>query len=658
MKKTPLLAMFFGILFLFFIQSAGTLVESIYILDLLNSNLDEKVLGLLFLFSPLLALPFFKKYPRQLGWFLFGVLFVARGLTPFLNTASRVPAAGIASGAAFSLFLLLLPAKPKGETRTSAGLWGSLGFALAIGLSTLLRTVNFGVEYSLIPSGGWVGLVLGLVLGGLLSRLNFESEPLAQPQSGPITAPFVGVYLLFTLAYFVFSAPAVIARWTEGNYPLIVGAVSLLSLGWVGLVLYRPRLLDRISSRLLLAWNTLFTFSLTATLLAQRVSFPPTLTSPEVVAGAQAAWQQLPLILMLLLFPVIFVDMRIFLGQIERSVPTPGSLIPGILLGSLTLIVLIFAHIFTNVWGYIKPISPYFRNTYWLTYFLLSAGTCLILWRVQKVKSVPASNPSAGFHWGWAVGLGVLFLVTAVASLPGVPVQVSDAGKTSLVAMTMNVQQFNDDPGEKSVDRQIALIQRASPDILTLQETDSNRISLNNNDYVRYVAEKLGYYVYYGPTPGTGTYGTTILSKYPLENPRSVFMYSDKDETGVAEAEVTIGGRSFTIYDVHPDSSDPAMVAFAKTILARSKDRPNVLVMGDFNLRDYEEAYKVINSVYTNVWTSVYPTKISKDGVDMSGENRIDHIFISPNLKARNPIYALPPESATDHAVHWTEIYW
>jgi endonuclease/exonuclease/phosphatase family metal-dependent hydrolase len=612
----------------------------------------------LFLFSPLLVLPFFKKYRHWLAWFLFGVLFVSRGLMPFLNTAGRVPAAGIATGATFGLFLLLLSAKPKGETRTPTGLWGSMGFALAIGLSTLLRTVNFGVEYSLIPSGGWVGLALGLVLGGLLSRLDFESEPPVQPNSGPVTAPFVGVYLLLTLAYFAFSAPAVIVRWTEGNYSLIVGAISLLSLGWVALALYRPRLLDQISPRLLLVWNILFTLSLTATLLAQRVPFPPTLTSPEVVVGPQAAWQQIPLILMLLLFPVIFVDMRVFLGQMERSAPTPGRLIPGILLGSFALIVLIFAHIFTNVWGYIKPISPQFRNTYWLTYFLLSAGASLILWRIQRVKPAPVSDPSPVFHWGWAVGLGVLFLVTAVASLPGAPVQVSDAGKTSLVAMTMNVQQFNDDPGEKSVDRQIDLIRRASPDILTLQETDSNRISLNNNDYVRYVAEKLGYYVYYGPTPATGTYGTTILSKYPLENPRTVFMYSDKDETGVAEAEVTIAGRSFTVYDVHPDSSDPAMVAFAKTVLARSKDKSNVLVMGDFNLRDYEEAYKVINSVYTNVWVSIYPTKISKDGVDMSGENRIDHIFISPNLRARNPVYVLPPESATDHAVHWTEIYW
>jgi endonuclease/exonuclease/phosphatase family metal-dependent hydrolase len=42
----------------------------------------------------------------------------------------------------------------------------------------------------------------------------------------------------------------------------------------------------------------------------------------------------------------------------------------------------------------------------------------------------------------------------------------------------------------------------------------------------------------------------------------------------------------------------------------------------------------------------------------MSGDDRIDHIFVSPNLGVRNPVYVLPPESATDHPVHWAEIFW
>jgi endonuclease/exonuclease/phosphatase family metal-dependent hydrolase len=248
-------------------------------------------------------------------------------------------------------------------------------------------------------------------------------------------------------------------------------------------------------------------------------------------------------------------------------------------------------------------------------------------------------------------------LVSVLFAWPASPVPAPPEPRTSLVVMTMNTQQSNAEDGEKSYKEQLALFRKVSPDILALQESDSARISLNNNDYVRYFAENLGYYSYYGPTPAAGSYGTAILSKYPLENRRTAFIFSDKDETANAEAEIVVVGRTFTIFVVHPDSSDPAMLAFARALLERSQGK-SVIALGDYNLRDYEEAYQLIDGVMTNAWTSVYPTEIGADGVDMSGENRIDHIFLSPDLRARNPVYILPPESATDHPVHWSEVTW
>ena len=224
--------------------------------------------------------------------------------------------------------------------------------------------------------------------------------------------------------------------------------------------------------------------------------------------------------------------------------------------------------------------------------------------------------------------------------------------------MTFNTQQSNDEFAQKSFQAQLDLMRQVSPDILALQETDSTRISLNNNDYVRFFADHLGYYSYYGPKTVAGTYGTAILSRFPLENTRTLFIYSDKDENGVAVAEVEVSGLRFTIYDVHPDGSDPAMLAFAQILLDQAKDKAYVIAMGDYNLRDYEAAYQLIDSQLTNVWTSLYPSKISPDGVDMSGDNRIDHIFLSSNLTAIQSVYILPPESATDHAVPWADITW
>ena len=72
MKKNHLVVIAFAIFFLFLIQMAGTLVESIYILDLMNTSLDEKALGVLFFFSPVLLLFFPKNMPLRRSGFCLG----------------------------------------------------------------------------------------------------------------------------------------------------------------------------------------------------------------------------------------------------------------------------------------------------------------------------------------------------------------------------------------------------------------------------------------------------------------------------------------------------------------------------------------------------------------------------------------------------------
>ena len=656
--KRSYLILALAIIFLFFIQAAGTLVESIYILDLMHTTLDVKVLGLFFFFSPLLLIPFYKRFSHQLAWITFVVLLASRAMLPYLNTANRMVAAGFATGSALSLFFLLLNANPRGEPDSRTGLSGSAGLALAVSLSVLLRTVDYGIDYSLTPSGGWTGILLGLLLAVLLAQLDLGSYPDRKQKTPGVTSAILGIFLVLTLVYFAFSAPAVIARWTEGNYTLIVSSVSLLAASWVLLSLLYPQFIRRFGWQVLVVWNLAFCACLTATILVHGVSFPPAPDSPSVMVGASVWWQAIPLVLMLLLFPVLFVDLHVFLDRINLSAPSPRDLVPGILLGCLALILLVFANIFTNVWGYVQPVSLFFRGKFWLVYLLPAGIISLLAWSMRKDQPDPEAGSSGKLLWAWGFFTGVIFLVILIRALPAKHLQVDATDRFSLIVMTYNIQEANDAYGEKSFDRQLALIRTVSPDILSLQETDSTRISLNNNDYVRYYAENLGYYSYYGPTTVAGTFGTAILSKFPLLNTRSVYTYSDTDEIGIDEAEIEVNGRRISIYDVHPDGSDTAKLIFAQALLQRAQEKPYVIALGDYNLRGYEVAYKLINTVFANAWTSVYPSGISSDGVDMSGDNRIDHIFVSHTLGARNPVYVLPPASATDHPVHWAEIYW
>jgi endonuclease/exonuclease/phosphatase family metal-dependent hydrolase len=265
-------------------------------------------------------------------------------------------------------------------------------------------------------------------------------------------------------------------------------------------------------------------------------------------------------------------------------------------------------------------------------------------------------EPAGRFPWTWALVLGLLVLGILARPLTVNTGQVQTIDRPSITVMTFNIQQANDANAQKSFEQQLAVIRKVSPDILALQESDSARISLNNNDYVRFYADSLGYYSYYGPTTVAGTFGTAILSKYPLLNTRSVYTYSDTDEIGVAEAEVDVDGFPITIYDVHPDGSDLAKMTFVQALLQRSQSKPYVIALGDYNLPDTQPAYQLLDSILVNAWTSVYPTKVSPDGVDMSGSGRIDHIFFSHSLGVRNPVYLLPPASGSDHPVHWAEI--
>jgi len=659
MKKTFYPIFTYAILFLFFFQMAGTLVSSIYILDLLNTSLDAKVLGLLFFFSPIVLFAVRKQAIGWLTWIFFGILFLARGLTPGLDTNGRMLVSGLGTAACLGLLPMLVMARPKKEKFFSTGGYAALGLALSVALSTMLRTMNSSIDYSLTPAGSWIGWGLGLLLGFALAGLEpaKSGEAVSQKNRG-ITASMLGIFMVLTLVYFVFSAPAVLARWVEGNYAGIVLSISVISLACFAIILFKPNLLRWLTEKALIGWNLLFSVAMVSTTLAHHVTFPASPQSAVAIVGAPTLWQQLPLIFTILLFPVIFFDLKVFWSKLVQTEATPRQMAPGMLLGSFSLVVLVFMNIFTNVWGYVEPVSPFFRNKFWLPFFLICSLLCILI--ILQRRNAPFKDGEyvePKFRM-WGLLLVAILVVTANGLFAPTMKVDKNIPISSLKIMTYNIQQANDSSGEQSYLRQLALIQQVKPDILALQESDSARISLNNMDYVRYYADKLGYHTYYGPTTITGSYGTAILSRFPINNPHTIFTYSDQDENGTAEVQFEVDGKLFSVYNIHPDGSDEAKLAIAQMLLERSKNQANVIILGDFNMRETEEAYQLIDSVYTNSWMSVYPSGISLDGVDMSGRNRIDHIFVSKNLLVRDPVYLLPPESATDHPAHWAEIYW
>ena len=123
--------------------------------------------------------------------------------------------------------------------------------------------------------------------------------------------------------------------------------------------------------------------------------------------------------------------------------------------------------------------------------------------------------------------------------------------------MTYNIQQGFDAEGNKNLDGQLAVIREVDPDILGLEESETARVANGNVDAVRYFADKLDMYSYYGPTMTTGTFGIALLSKYPIQNPTTFFMYSSGEQTATIHAGIIKDGKTYQVFVTHLGNDGP-----------------------------------------------------------------------------------------------------
>ncbi|TFH29232.1 MAG: hypothetical protein E4G98_04205, partial [Promethearchaeota archaeon] len=572
----------------------------------------------------------------------------------------------------YPLYLLQLDTKSNIEQ----GYLQGLSFALATLISILLRTVGATRDISYL---GWYQLI-GWVFGGfcVVALLKYdrllESNSPGESTSAPTTSSiptkkekrrvlFASFSLLniFIAVIFGFESPAVFARWSEGNYPAINIILAIMMGGIIILALVKPGFMSKLPSWTLWVWNLVFTGMIVLTILVHTIQFPPIPGSPVVVVPSPMWYQQIPLYLMLLTSPILFLDVMLVVSQLIRSSPRLPQISAGFSLGGLSFIILIFMSIFTNVWGYVKPISNLLRNLYWLPYLIIGLFMALGLLAI-KLKdhsfahiSLPKTT-NYSIHGTTALILIGIILGTLLVSPH--PINIGTSPVSSITVMTYNVQQGNNETGNKNYEAQLEIIRNSGADIIALQECDTARIGLGNNDIVGYFATELNYYSYYGPKTVTGTFGTAILSRFPITYTESIFSYSNKDETGTAYAIIEINGEDFHVFSSHPDGNDSNHLDHMNAIIDKvtSESLTNVISMGDFNTRPFTTFYNISDAVLNDAWLMQYPT-----GIDIYENNmtrRIDHIFISPEFAVENAWVIPEGPSQSDHNVFWATISW
>ncbi|TFG25764.1 MAG: hypothetical protein EU533_00750 [Promethearchaeota archaeon] len=654
-----------SILFLFFLQLISDLVEAIYMLDLLNTSLDEKVLGVLFLLTPLILIPFKKGISSKILYIIAEIVVILRVINPFMNTANKIIVAGLGVGC----FLIFFPAYLSkvikyNDDQKSTNIGVALGFAviLSITFRALLSSIDIST-YAWFQIIGWfLSGVSSILIFGQFNRKvvinDSHSEEEGLMNSKRIFPLIIGLISIIALIYFAFSSPTVISRWTEGDYV----SITILTSGMVALsilvITIKPDLLNKLHKRVFLTWNALFILSLLFTIFVNVIPFPTSPSSDPVIVTTPNPLNFIPLYLTLILLPVIFFDFIYVTKELITRKPSLPKIARNFTLGMVIFMLLIFIMIFTNVWGYVDVVSLIFRNLFWLPFLILGIflfGAVFIvkpvnfhlsITKITKEKFLPKLTVTA-----------IIFFFTIFGVLINVAFPIQSSGSvSSLKVFTYNIQQGVNVTGDKNYDNQIALIKEVNPDIIGLQECDTARISLGNTDVVRYFADRLtgfNYYSYYGPRTVTGTFGVAVLSKYPIISALSFFTYSDADEIGTAEVQIRVGTEIFNIYINHPDGSHEAKLTHITTLMSRIGSKNRVISMGDFNFRQFTEYYNLTSPPLQDAWLTMFPTAVGY-GLDMTA--RIDHIFLSSDITILDARYIVDPQS--DHPAHWVEIQW
>ena len=637
---------FFAVLFLFFFQLISDFIEAIYAFGLMGTSIPPEIACILFLFAPIVWLfPTGKAIQRKIQGLIILIL-VARLVYPLLDAGGQMIAAGIGVAS----FLLLLPAflfEPASINKLQVHKDLAAGLTLGLLAAILLRTFGSGID---ISTTGWtqvLGWLLAIVAMLNLPTIDHELPNLAsRPPTRKILLLSVGVMASLTMLYFAFSAPNVIARWTGRHYLLVV-SVLVAAVVVFAYISSRSEFWAWLTAKKILAWNSLFVIALIATILPYQVRFP---SDPALYALAEprvGAWANVPLLILLLLSPVILLDFMLYTRRLLELKPSLRQLGGGFSLGAIFLLVMVFAQVFTTVYDYIPVIGPFFRDQFWAVFFVVSLAMALPALFTPKTEPVMGSFSKSLFI------VSLLLGVTAIDGILLTQAHPSPAEeKDTLKIMTYNIQQGYGKDGSKNLEGQLALIKQWDVDMLGLQESDTNRIAGGNDDIIRYFADQLDMYAYYGPKTVPGTFGIALLSRYPIQHPQTFYMYSIREQTATIFAQITLNGKTFNMFVTHLGNGGP--IVQQEALLREVEGLDHVVAMGDFNFEPNSEQYRLTRQSLEDAWLLRWPGGMDDQGVNPF--DRIDHVFLSPGMSVGEATYIYSP--ASDHPAMVVELEW
>ncbi len=634
-KENPWGTMALSLAILLFLQGARELIGSVYNSNLSTMAINPTIVYILGFFSPVLYPLFLKRLDRKMLLYISGTIAVASRLILSVGPVSALYLP--ASFLLVSSILLVL--------RTMLGSWDrpdllTVSMMSAVCLDIALRTSGLTFDVSIYGFGSdrLTSLLFSVPLALLFLWALYKhvpgnpmrvNNPLGMPLQG--TAIGLALFLYMTMSGF----PNVMSGWTG-----VAGMVILL-----------------------------FSIGVLAATMLLFMLFPEAMGSRLVLALSIVA---LPIMFCLIALGfnrdmVILPSSILFLTIAANAIIINPSQAQGrprlslnMLAGLFIFVALAFASVLTLTWAHV-PGTGFLKDTMgWIIFMaavVLSAISALAL-SPHKEPIAKVATPSSAFA---LFCMCVLLCSCTVPASQQFVIDTQSQMPDSLSVMTYNIHQGYGMDGILDPNEILDTIQQADPDILVLQESETNRISSMNVDMVNWLAIKLRMDVYSGPSTAEQIYGLALLSKYPIIESELYTLESIEDQRMWFRCLVDIGNFGLPVYGIHVGLSPEDRTSQTNEVIDRlyGETGPFIL-MGDFNTWPNETIYTNLTGLMHDAWVLAGhdfngPGTFTFDSVSPS--ERIDYIFVSQELEQDIiSCTIIEDQQGSDHLPVWAEL--
>jgi endonuclease/exonuclease/phosphatase family metal-dependent hydrolase len=229
--------------------------------------------------------------------------------------------------------------------------------------------------------------------------------------------------------------------------------------------------------------------------------------------------------------------------------------------------------------------------------------------------------------------------------------------------MTYNAHSSIGRDGIISPQRIAKVIDQCNPDIVALQELDAGRARTGMTDQAHLIALTLNmtYHFHSSLQLEEGEYGNAVLSRFPIRlvkaGPVPSEPYNDSFERrGALWTEIDIHGRKLQLIATHLGLNRNERRAQTEAILgpewlSHTGCCNPVILCGDFNALPNSPVYRRITGNLNDAQRSFKERRPRGTWPVQFPILRIDHMFLSPDIKVHNVIVPKNPLTriASDH---------